>query len=75
MVIAPIIKKKFHAKARYDLYRANGHWDSAKTFYEAGLDYEFTKNLEISGEYAFVNDRNLSKHNYSMVDVEVDFRF
>lgn len=75
VVIAPIIKKKFHAKARYDLYRANGEWNKAKTFYEAGLDYELTKNFEISGEYALVNDRSLAKHNHSMIDIEVDFRF
>ena len=75
LVIAPIIKKKLHVKGRYDMYRNTGDWDSAKTQYELGMDYEFHKNFQISGEYALVNDRTLSKHNYSMVDVEVSFRF
>lgn len=75
MAIAPIIKNKFHAKARYDLYRADGEWDKAKTNYEIGLDYTIGKRLYLSGEYIFVNDRSLADHNYSMVDVQVSFRF
>lgn len=77
LVIAPIIKTKLHAKARYDMYRPTGEWEKSKTLYEIGLNYSFTKNLKISTEYAFVNDRSLAtdKHNYSMVDVQVDFRF
>jgi len=41
------------------------------------LNYHFTKNLEIHAEYSHVNDRNLAegKHNYNLVDVELDFRF
>ena len=75
VVIAPIIKNKFHAKARYDLYRPTGDWSQAKTQYEVGLDYEFHKNIQIGGEYARINDRSLKDHNYDMVDVEVCFRF
>ena len=26
-------------------------------------------------EYSHVNDRNLAKHNYNLIDVEMDFRF
>jgi hypothetical protein len=26
-------------------------------------------------EYSHVNDRSLAKHNYNLVDVELDFRF
>ena len=75
LVIAPIIKKKMHAKARYDMYQPSGDASKQKTFYEVGLDYEFCRNLKLSGEYAFVNDRSLTKHNYNMVDVELAFRF
>lgn len=75
LVIAPIIKKKLHAKARYDLYRPTADWGQARTQYEAGLDYEFNKNLQINAEYALINDRSLDKHNYSMIDVQVDWRF
>ena len=42
---------------------------------ECGLNYFFTKNLEMHLEYSRVNDRNLAKHNYNLVDMELDFRF
>ena len=73
--IVPVIKSKLHAKARYQCYRAQKEWDTAKTSYEVGLNYFFTKNLEMHFEYARINDRSLAKHNYNMVDVELDFRF
>ncbi|MBR2113743.1 MAG: porin [Prevotella sp.] len=73
--IVPVIKGKLHAKARYQCYRAQKEWGTAKTSYEAGLNYFFTKNLEMHLEYARINDRSLVKHNYNMVDVELDFRF
>lgn len=75
LAIAPVIKKKLYAKARYDMYRSTGDWDSAKTLYEAGLNYVIHKNIQINAEYAFVNDRNLAKHNYNLFDVQLDFRF
>ena len=75
LVIAPVIQKKLHVKARYDLYRPNAEWDRARTQYEVGADYLFHKNFQINVEYARINDRALSKHNYNMIDVEVDFRF
>ena len=78
VVIAPIIKKKFHAKARYDMYQPTGDASKQKTQYEVGLDYNFTRNLQLTGEYALINDRSIAnpdKHNYSMIDVELSFRF
>ncbi len=78
LCIAPIQKNKMHVKARYDLYREAKEWGQSKTMYEVGADYMFTKNLQINLEYARVNDRtiaNSDKHNYNMVDVELDFRF
>ena len=78
LCIAPIQKNKLHVKARYDLYREAKEWGQSKTMYEVGADYLFTKNLQINLEYARVNDRTIAnpdKHNYNMVDVELDFRF
>ena len=75
LVIAPIISKKLYAKARYDMYENNGKTDGMKTQYEAGLNYNISKNFTILSEYAYVNDRTLAKHNYSMADIEVCFRF
>ena len=76
--IVPVIKSKLHAKARYNCYRKAKEWNSSKTMYEVGLNYYFTKNLQLNAEYARVNDRSIAdpdKHNYNFVDVELDFRF
>ena len=73
--IAPVVNNRLNVKARYDLYRNNGEWNSAKTFYEVGADYYFTKNLKFSAEYALVNDRTLNKHNYSLVNTELSIKF
>jgi opacity protein-like surface antigen len=77
--IVPIIKSKLHAKARYQCYRDNKEWNRAKTTYEAGVNYFFTKNLELHLEYARVNDKTIplsgSKHSYNLGTVELDFRF
>ena len=75
LVIAPIIKKKMHIKGRYDMYQPTGDASKQKTQYEIALDYYFHPHFSISGEYAFINDRSLQKHNYSLVDVQVSYRF
>lgn len=79
LVIAPIIPKKFHAKARYDMYRPSDGAQKQRTQYDLGLDYEFNKNLELSGIYSYVHDRSQNTptghSNYSMFDLELSFRF
>ena len=74
LCIAPVIEKKMHVKARYDLYRDRKEWGTSKTFYEVGADYLFTKNLQLNVEYALVNERSIHK-NYNLIDVELDVRF
>ena len=73
--IVPLIKGKLHAKARYQTYRNQKSWSTSVNQLECGLNYFFTKNLELHMEYSHVNDRNLAKHDYNLVDVELDFRF
>ena len=76
--IVPVIMSKLHAKARYNMYRPAKEWSSSKTMYEVGMNYFFTKNLQLNVEYARVNDRtiiNPDKHNYNFFDAELDFRF
>ena len=73
--IVPLIKGKLYGKARYQTYRNQKEWGSSVNQVECGLNYKFTKNLEIHAEYSRVNDRTLAKHNYNLVDVELDFRF
>ncbi|MBR5084304.1 MAG: porin [Prevotella sp.] len=76
--IVPVVKSKLHAKARYQCYRPSKNWDTSKSMYEVGANYFISKNLEITAEYARVNDRSIANpdnHNYNFVDVELDFRF
>lgn len=75
LVIAPVIKSKLYAKARYDMYRSQGTWGSSKSLYEVGANYKFNKNVQLNAEYARVNDRSLANHNYDMIDVQLDFMF
>ena len=74
LCIAPVIEKKLHVKARYDLYRDQKTWGSSKTNYEVGADYLFTKNLQLNFEYARVNER-ATHQSYNLVDMELDIRF
>ena len=92
--IVPIIKNKFHLKARYDVYRdeyvsgkkiwndvgLNG--DVRTVRYEGGVDYLFTKNLELNLMYSRIDDHTrdyntmyINKYKYNMVDLELDIRF
>lgn len=81
LVIAPVIKHKLHAKARYDMYQPTADASRQKTQYDIGLDYEFNKNIQVNAEYAYIHDRSLPLSNvsyspdYSMVDLELDFKF
>ena len=72
--IVPLIKGKLHAKARYQTYRSQKEWSTSKSMYEVGLNYYFTKNLQLNAEYGLVNERSAQK-NHNFVDVELDFRF
>jgi len=75
--IVPVVKGKLHAKARYQTYRVSKEWSSSVNQLECGLNYFFTKNLEMHLEYSRVNDRSIAnnKHDYNLVDLELDFRF
>ena len=75
IMIAPVVSKKLYAKARYDLYRPCAEWSTSKTNYEIGANYWIGKSIMIGAEYVRVNDRSLKKHNYNMVDVELDVKF
>lgn len=79
LVIAPIIPKKLHAKARYDMYQPSDGAQKQRTQYDIGLDYEIVKNVQLSGIYSYVHDRAQNvpagDPNYSMFDLELSFRF
>ena len=73
--IVPVIKSKLKAKARYQTYRPEKNWSTSKTMYEIGAIYNFNKDLQVSLEYARVNDRSLNKHNYNFFDAQFSFKF
>lgn len=75
LCIAPIIKGRLAAKARYDLYRPSADWTTSRTQYEIGLNYTVVKNIELHAEYALINDRALSHPNYSIADLQLSVRF
>ena len=79
LVIAPLAQlpknSRIDVKARYDMYQPNGKSNMQKTQYEAGLNFHIGKRITILTEYALINDKTLAKHNYSMADAEVCFRF
>ena len=74
-VIAPIVKEKLYGKARYDMYQPSKGAEKQRTLYEVGLNYQFNKNVLLSTEYAYVHDCSLAKPNYSLVDVQLSFKF
>ena len=60
------------------MYQPSDGAEKQRTQYDLGLDYEFTKNLALSGIYSYVHDRSMNstgKPNYSMFDLELSFRF
>lgn len=79
LVIAPLAQlpknSRIDIKARYDMYQPNGKNNMQKTQYEAGLNFHIGKRISILTEYALINDKTLAKHNYSMADAEICFRF
>ena len=79
LVIAPLTQlpknSRIDVKARYDMYQPNGKSNMQRTQYEAGLNFHIGKRISILTEYALINDKTLAKHNYSMADAEVCFRF
>lgn len=79
LVIAPLAQlpknSRIDVKARYDMYQPNGKSDMQRTQYEAGLNFHIGKRISILTEYALINDKTLAKHNYSMADAEICFRF
>ena len=73
--IRSFVKKKLYAKARYDMYQPSKGAEKQRTLCEVGLNYEFNQNVQLSSEYAHVHDRSLAKPDYSVVDVQLIFKF
>lgn len=73
--MVPIVKSKLQVKARYQTYRVSKEWGTSKSLYEVGANYFFSKNLQLNFEYARLNDRTRDRHNYNLMDVQLDFRF
>ena len=78
LAIAPVANfngKKIHVKARFDQYCPNGESETARTLYEFGVDFEPSRMLKFSAEYARVNDKALKTPNYNLIDFQMGLRF
>ena len=73
--MVPVIKSKLQVKARYQTYRVSKNWGTSKSLYEVGVNYFFSKNMQLNFEYARINDRTRDRHNFNMMDLQLDFRF
>lgn len=74
-MIAPVIKNKLYAKARYDMYQPSKGAEKQCTQYEIGLNYKFNKNIQLTTEYAYIHNKALSEPNYSVIDAQLSFQF
>lgn len=76
LLSVPVIKNLVHIRGRYDVYRSQATWASAKTIYELEGNYMFTQKITLALDYAIVNDRTLSgDHNYSMLETRMSVKF
>lgn len=75
LMIAPVIKNKLYAKARYDMYQPSKGAEKQCTQYEIGLNYKFNKNIQLTTEYAYIHDKALPEPNYSVIDAQLSFQF
>ena len=73
--MVPVIKSKLQVKTRYQAYRPSKKWDTSKSLFEVGVNYFINKNMQLNFEYARINDRMREKHNFNLMDVQLDFRF
>ena len=73
--MVPVKKNKLQVKARYQTYRVSKRWGSSKSLCEVGLNWFICKNMQLNFEYARLNERLRDKHNYNLMDVQLDFRF
>ena len=75
--LEPLYKKALDEVGESDaaIFDAQSMMLSDEDFNE--LVYHFIRSEQVNAEYAFVNDRSLAadSHNYSVFDVELDFRF
>lgn len=60
---------------KYDVYRNQGTWDSAKSIYSVAPNVKLHKNLMFQPQFNYVHDRNLAKADYCELWLEMYVRF
>lgn len=72
---APVTKKcKVYAK--WDVYRDNKEWDSAKSIYALSANYYFYKNLKLQANYNYTyNKAYATDRGYNSFDLQLYWRF
>ena len=78
MSAVPVTKdKKLKVQARWDVYRDQKTWNSAKRIYGLGSEYYFSKNLKIQANYNFISDKSTSAidQHYNSLDLQLYWRW
>lgn len=61
--------------ARYDVYRHQATWDSAKTIYSIAPNFQIHKNILFQVQYDYVHDHNAIERDHNDLWVEMYVRF
>lgn len=75
MVGVPVTSKcKIYGK--WDVYRDDKTFSSAKSLYSLSVNYYFYKNLKVQGIYSYVNDKpNTADSHYNTAELQLYWRF
>ena len=60
---------------KYDVYRDDASWSTAKSIYSICPNFQLHKNLLFQPQVNYIHDRNIAKSNYCELWFEVYFRF
>ncbi len=78
MTAVPVTKdKKCRIQARWDVYRDQKTWNSAKRIYGLGAEYYFYKNLKLQANYSYVDDRSTTvpDRHFNTLDLQLYWRW
>lgn len=76
MTVGAPITKKCKVYAKWDVYRDNREWSSAKSIYALSVNYYFYKNFKIQANYNYTYNRaTTADRGYNNFDIQVYFRF
>ena len=70
------LNKQCKVYAKWDVYRDNKEWNSAKSIYALSANYYFTKNLKLQANYNYTYNRAATADkSYNTIDLQLYWRF